>query len=105
MARYKNYSYEQGIMIPVNFTRQILPGTIEHTIHWLVDHKIDLSGIESKFNNGKTGAPAYDPAILFKIILLAYSRGITSSRKMMENIVFRVFSADSMRILHNSRIE
>ena len=44
MARYKDYSYEQGIMIPVDFTKQIVPGTIEHTIHWIVDNKIDLSG-------------------------------------------------------------
>ena len=27
MARYKQYSYEQGIMIPVDFTKQIVPGT------------------------------------------------------------------------------
>ncbi len=59
MARYKNYSYEQGIMIPVDFTKQILPGTIEHTIHWIVDQKIDLNGISVKYNNDKTGAPAY----------------------------------------------
>ena len=59
MARYKNYSYEQGIMIPVDFTKQILPGTIEHTIHWIVDQKIDLNGINVKYNNDKTGAPAY----------------------------------------------
>ena len=100
MARYKDYSYEQGIMIPVDFTKQIVPGTIEHTIHWLVDNKIDLSGISSKYKNDKTGAPAYDPAIVLKIILLACSRGIISSRMIKqacrENIVFRALSADSM---------
>ena len=100
MARYKDYSYSQGVMIPVDFTKQITPGTIEHTIHWLVDNKIDLSGIAKKYKNNTTGAPAYDPAILLKIILLAYSRGIISSRMIMkacrENIVFRALSADSM---------
>ena len=100
MARYKDYSYEQGIMIPVDFTKQVVPGTIEHTIHWIVDNKINLSGISVKYRNDKTGASAYNPAILLKIILLAYSRGIISSRMIMnvcrENIVFRALSADSM---------
>lgn len=99
MARYKDYSYSQGIMIPVDFTKQIVPGTLEHTIHWLVDNKIDLSGIEKHYKNDVTGAPAYDPKLLLKIILLAYSRGIISSRMIMhacrENIVFRALSADS----------
>jgi hypothetical protein len=43
MARYKDYSYSQGIMIPVYFTKQIVSGILGHTIHWLVDNKIDLS--------------------------------------------------------------
>ena len=100
MARFKQYSYEQGIMIPVDFTKQIVPGTLEYTIHWLVDNKVDLTGMTSRFKNEGTGAPAYDPAILLKVVLLAYSRGIISSRKIMdacrENIVFRAISADSM---------
>ena len=100
MARYKQYSYEQGIMIPVDFTKQIIPGTLEYTIHWIVENKIDLSGIDEKYKNDKTGASAYDPAILLKIVLLAYSRGIISSRLIMaacrENVIFRALSADSM---------
>lgn len=99
MARYKHYSYEQGVMIPVDFTSQIVPGTIEYTINWLVDNKIDLSGISKRYINDNTGAPAYDPAILLKIILLAYSRGIISSRMIMkacrENIIFKALTADS----------
>jgi transposase len=99
MARYKDYSYTQGIMIPVDFTQQILPGTLEHTIHWLVENRIDVTGLEKKYKNDNTGAPAYDPRIVLKIVLLAYSRGITSTRTIMracrENIVFRALSADS----------
>ncbi len=100
MARYKTYSYNQGIMIPVDFSKQIIPGTLEYSIHWLVENKIDLSGIEKRYKNNTIGAPAYSPAILLKIVLLAYSRGIISSRKIMkacrENIVFMALSADSM---------
>ena len=100
MTRYKDYSYDQGIMIPIDLTKQIVPGTIEHTIHWLVDKKIDTSRIAQRYRNDLSGAPAYDPAILLKIILFAYSRGIISSRMIMRvcrvNIVFRALSADSM---------
>jgi transposase len=99
MARYKDHSYSQGIMIPIDLTKQIVPGTLEYTIHWLVENKINLSGIEKKYKNDITGAPAYNPKLLLKIVLLSYSRGIISSRKIMhacrENIVFRALSADS----------
>ena len=60
MARYKKYSYDQGVMIPVDFIKQIIPGSLEYTIHWLVENKIDLTGIEAKYKNDKTGAPAYE---------------------------------------------
>jgi hypothetical protein len=27
MARYKDYSYEQAVIIPIDFSKQIIPGT------------------------------------------------------------------------------
>jgi len=99
MPRFKDYDYGQTVMLPIDFERQILPGTFEHSLHYLVDNELDLSLFDSKFNNDATGRPAYDPAILLKIILLAYSRGVTSSRKIealcRENVVFMAISADS----------
>ncbi len=99
MARYKAYDYSQGKFIPIHFDRQILPGTFEYTLHYLIDNEIDLEVFDLRYHNDETGAPAYDPAILLKIILYAYSRGITSSRKIaqccQENVVFMALSADS----------
>lgn len=99
MARFKDYSYEQGKFIPIHFDKQILPGTFEYTLSYLIDHEVDLSVFESRYINDETGAPAYDPAILLKIILYAYSRGIVSSRKIAqcceENIIFMALSADT----------
>ncbi len=99
MARYKDYDYSQGKFIPIHFDRQILPGTFEYSLHYLIDNEIDLSIFESRYRNDETGAPAYDPAILLKIILYAYSRGITSSRRIAqccrENVVFMALSADT----------
>ena len=78
MPRYKHYDYQQSILIPVNFDEQIMPGTLEHTINYLVEEKIDISMLETRFHNEETGAPAYDPKILLKIVLMAYSRGVVS---------------------------
>jgi transposase len=99
MARYKEYDYSQGRFIPIHFDRQILPGTFEYSLHYLIDNEIDLSSFDTRYRNDETGAPAYDPAILLKIILYAYSRGITSSRRIAqccrENIIFMALSANT----------
>ena len=49
MAKYKHFSYDQGVMIAVNFNSQIVEGSIEHTINWLVDNKIDLTVFENRY--------------------------------------------------------
>jgi transposase len=99
MARYKDYSYEQTKLIPIAFSQQILPGTFEYTLNYLIDNEFDLTPFEQRYHNDETGAPAYDPAILLKIILYAYSRGITSSRQIEQsceqNIIFMALSADT----------
>jgi len=99
MARYKHYDYGQMKMLPVSYERQILPGTFEHTLSFLIDHKIDLTIFEDRYQNDDGGAPAYDPAILLKIILFAYSKGIIHSRKIealcRENVVCMALSADT----------
>ena len=99
MARFKDYSYEQGKLIPITYREQILPDTFEYALNHIIDNEIDLSVFESKYRNDETGAPAFDPAILLKIILFAYSKGITSSRKIAqcctENVVFMALSADT----------
>lgn len=99
MARYKNYCYEQGKMIPVSFREQILPGTFEYTLSYLIDHELDLSVFDQRYCNDDTGRPAYDPALLLKIVLYAYARGIVSSRQIerccRENVIFMALSADT----------
>lgn len=99
MPRFKDCNQGQTILLPVSFDRQILPETFEYTLNYLVDHILDLSIFHHKYNNDETGCPAYDPAVLLKIVLLAYSRGITSSRRIealcRENVLFMALSADS----------
>lgn len=99
MARYKPYSYAQGKFIPVHFEKQIIPGTFEYSLNHLIDHELDLSIFDERYKNEETGATAYDPKILLKIILYAYSRGIVHSRRIAQacedNIIFMALSCDT----------
>jgi hypothetical protein len=51
MARFKDYNYGQGKFIPIHFDKQILPGTFEYTLSYLIDHEVDLSVFESRYQN------------------------------------------------------
>jgi transposase len=79
MARYK-YIDTNPKLLPVDLARQLLPGTFEHALNHLLDGPIDLSSFDARFQNDETGAPAYPPAILLKVVLFAYSQGIVGSR-------------------------
>jgi hypothetical protein len=74
MARYKEYDYSQVKFIPIHFGRQILPGSFEYSLNYLIDNEIDLSTFDARYRNDQTGAPAYDPAILLKIITMIGKR-------------------------------
>ncbi|MDH3394283.1 MAG: IS1182 family transposase [Desulfobulbaceae bacterium] len=99
MPRFKEYNQRQTVLLPISFDRQILPGTFEYTLNYLVDERLDLSIFHHRYNNTETGRPAYDPALLLKIVLLAYSRGVTGSRRIealcRENVLFMALSADT----------
>ena len=41
----------QPPFIAVDLQRPLLPGTFEHVLNHLIDHELDLSGFDSRFNN------------------------------------------------------
>jgi transposase len=82
MAKYKHYDCSQDVLIPVSLKDQLIPGTLEFTIHTLVETRMDTSIFEDRYSNDKTGREAYDPKILLKVVLLGYSRGLLSSRQI-----------------------
>ncbi len=98
MAKYKNYDYSQSLLIPVSLEDQLMPGTLEFAIHTLVENRLDLSVFDAKYQNDETGRKAYDPKILLKVVLLAYSRGLISSRQIeqacCENVTFMAMSCN-----------
>src|SRR4029079_10322072 len=98
MPRFKVVDYSPRLL-PVDLSRQLLPGTFEFALHHLLEHEIDLSEIEARYRNDEVGASAYEPRILLKIVLLAYARGILSSRAMeaacRDNVQFIALCGDA----------
>ena len=96
MAKFKPLNENQLVMLPISLQNQLVPGTLEHTISELVDKHLDLSVFDVRYNNDETGATAIHPKILLKVILLAYARGMISSRQVeracQENITFIALS-------------
>ena len=98
MARYKPQD-RNSLLLPVVLSEQIVPGSFAFALDYLVDNELDLSGLDAKFKNDEVGASAYDPRVMLKIVLLAYSQGFISSRTIehacLRNVQFIAISADS----------
>jgi transposase len=73
-ARYKPFDRNPK-SIPVVYDEQTVPGTFECGLDYLIEHELDMSDLDRKFKNDLVGASAYDPRVMLKILLLAYSRG------------------------------
>ncbi len=100
MPNFKPYDFNQSAMVVINYQDQLQSGTFEYTLHHLLSNKLDLSVFYPHYKNDGGGRTAYDPAILLRIILFAYSKGITSSREIQwnceNNIIFKALSCDSV---------
>ena len=98
MARFKEYDRPQGLFLTVNLEEQLLPGTSEWTLDCLID-KMDMPLFEKNYNNDETGAKAYPPGVLLKIIIYSCSLGIVSSRPIERargtNIILRAPAEDA----------
>ena len=98
MPRYKPVDRSPRFL-PVVLSEQIVPGSFEFTLDHLVDHELDFSELDARFKNDETGASAYDPRVMLKIVLLGYCRGLASSRSIeracQQNVQFMAISGDS----------
>jgi len=72
-ARYKPQDHN-SLLLPVVLSQQIIPGSFAFALNYLVDHELDLNSLDAKFKNDETRFSAYDPRVMLKIVLLAYSQ-------------------------------
>lgn len=98
MARYKPQD-RNSLLLPVVLSEQIVPGSFAFALDYLVDNELDLCALDAQFNNDDVGASAYDPRVMLKIVLFAYSQGLISSRAIehacARNVQFIAISGDS----------
>lgn len=98
MARYKPQDHN-SLLLPVVLSEQIIPGSFAFALNYLIDHELDLKPLDAQFKNDEVGASAYDPRVMLKIVLLAYSQGLISSRAIEQacqrNVQFVAISGDS----------
>jgi transposase len=68
-------------------------------VHHLLDHEFDLSHFDTRYRNDQSGATAYPPGMLLKVILCAYAQGVVSSRGIerlcREHVTFIALCGDS----------
>ena len=98
MARYKAIDTSPRFLA-VDLEKQLLPGSFEHAVHHLLDHEFDLSLFDTRYRNDQSGASAYPPGMLLKVILCAYAQGVVSSRGIerlcREHVTFIALSGDA----------
>jgi transposase len=98
MARYKYLDLTQGLFLTINLAEQLLPVTFEFTLNHLIN-QMDPGAFDAAYHNDEKGAPAYPPAVLLKIIIYCYSRGVITSRPIERacktNMVVKALARDA----------
>lgn len=89
MAKFKEYSQHQIMLMPPNLDEKVPEGHLARYISRLVD-ELDIREIEQGYS--ELGCRAYHPRMLLKLLLYGYSMGIRSSRRIQketrEDLVF-----------------
>ena len=97
MARYKVIDTSPRFLA-VDLEKQLLPGSFEYAVHHLLEREFDLSIFDTRYRNDRSGATAYPPGMLLKVILCAYAQGVVSSRGIerlcREHVTFIALSGD-----------
>jgi transposase len=93
---YRSYLPEQDLLLPPSL-RDWLPE--DHLAYFVSDvvEQLDLSAIESVYEEEERGQPPYHPRMMTKVLLYGYCVGVFSSRriqtKLSEDVGFRVLAA------------
>jgi transposase len=93
---FRTYLPEQNLLLPASLREWLPDDHLSHFVSDVVD-QLDLSAIESVYEEEDRGQPPYHPRMMTKILLYGYCVGIFSSRKiqkrLVEDVAFRVLAA------------
>ena len=93
---FRSYLPEQNLLLPPSL-REWLPD--DHLAYFVSDvvDQLDLSAIESVYEEEDRGQPPYHPRMMTKILTYGYCVGVFSSRRiqkrLVEDVAFRVLAA------------
>jgi transposase len=92
---YRSYLPEQDLLLPPSLRDWLPEDHLAYFVSDVVD-QLDLSAIESVYEEEERGQPPYHPRMMTKILLYGYCVGVFSSRriekKLREDVGFRVLA-------------
>ena len=93
---YKIYLPEQDLLLPPSLRDWLPENHLVYCVSDVVD-ELDLSAIESVYEEEDRGQPPYHPRMMTKILVYGYCVGVFSSRRIQkrltEDVAFRVLAA------------
>jgi transposase len=93
---YKSYLPDQDLLLPPSLRDWLPENHLAYCVSDVVD-QLDLSAIESVYEEEDRGQPPYHPRMMTKILLYGYCVGVFSSRRiqkrLVEDVAFRVLAA------------
>ena len=96
--RFRHYDQSQSFLLPPSLDDWLPENHEARFISEVVENMLDLDCIYDSYTEA-SGAPPYDPAMMLKLLLFAYSTGVTSSREMERrchvDVAFRWLSANA----------
>ena len=96
--RYRPYNPGQQFLLPPSVDDWLPEDHLAYFVNDLVDD-MDLSEIESVYEQDERGQPPYHPRMMTKILLYGYCVGVFSSRRiqkhLLEDVGFRVLAAEN----------
>src|SRR3972149_3483595 len=98
MARYKDVNYAQDKFIPLSFQKQILPGTFEYTLSYLIDQELDLGVFDERYRNDEATHTCICPAGK-----KLYSNGRANNLRGFEALRFCGSQRDCLPCTHRDR--
>jgi transposase len=94
--RYRAYEPDQLFLMPPGLREWLPEDHLAYFVSDLVDD-LDLSEIESVYEDEERGQPPYHPRMMAKVLIYAYCSGVFASRRiekrLVEDIAFRVLAA------------
>src|SRR5680860_763687 len=95
---FRSYDQGQSFLLPPSLDDWLPQDHTARFISEIVDDASDLEAIYGSYSN-TTGAPPFDPRMMLKVLLYAYSTGVTSSREVERrchiDVAFRWLSANT----------